>query len=158
MSEARGNRIEATIAAWLRERALPGETLGSWAVLGYAKAPDQPNRSPMEAYVAAARLDPAAQRLPAHPTCFVALTDRRLLFGGQGGMLRFKAKALLLDVPGDDVRLEWWDQARPVADERHLLFRFRDGTWVRHSAMVHPRRNVAHFVDALGSRAAGVTA
>ncbi len=146
----------SAIAAWVAERARPGEQLVTWVVLGYGKPPDYVERHPMDEYVARIGVASSDQLLPTQQTGFAAITDRRVLVGSQGGMFGFKPKHLEFEEPLDTFRLAWFDQRRSVADERHLLFRFGDHRWMRRSAMVHERTNVDPFIAALGPRAVGI--
>jgi hypothetical protein len=141
------------VAEWSAALAAPGERFLSWALLGYAKPPGQAGRNMMTDYLATRGLDPARQVALLETQAFAVLTDATLRLGLYGGMFRFKPKTLVATSGAAGFRLEWWDESRMVADERHMLMLYDDGSWSRHSAMVTRRSNVEVFVEALGDRA-----
>ena len=146
------------VTEWVTALATPEEQFVSWVLLSFAKPPDQGARNQMTDYLATRGLDPARQVARLENQAFAVLTSSRVHLGLYGGLFRFKPKSLVASTGAAGFRLEWWDHEKWPAAERHMLMLYDDGTWSRHSAMVHERSNADAFVAALGPRAVRVQA
>jgi hypothetical protein len=108
----------------------------------------------MDEHVGALCLDPAAQVGQGHMQLLATLTDRRLLFASVG-FVSVKPKQLVVEVPIESVRLEWWDRTEVGPDHRWLLFLMGE-RWLRHSSVIDKNSNTDEFVATLGERAVRV--
>jgi hypothetical protein len=78
----------------------------------------------MDLHVGALGLDPAAEVGQGHSQLLATLTDRRLLFASVG-FVSIKPKQLVVEVPIESVRLEWWDRTERTAALRPQVPRHR---------------------------------
>lgn len=102
--------------------------------------------SPMTSYLAGRELPADGQAAPGHSQMFAGRTDRQVLLATFGGVFKTGPRDLIINAPIATSQLEWWDQPQAGHDERHLLFLLGD-QWVRSSAILSNRSNIAAFVD-----------
>ena len=146
-------KTEQRILEWFPGVAEPGETLRSWATLGYPN-PDRRSRrvKPLDDRIAELGLVPDEMACQGHAQLVAVISDRRLLLAGVGGFRAVKPKDVVLSAPMESVRVEWEDRTEVGPDRRVLLFLLGD-SWVRHQAMVKDDTNIVDFIDALAHRA-----